>query len=85
MHVINHGNSTLVFAPSAFAEEMLLWFKERVEWREPTFQIPRIFAVGLTAEAACDVVGTTTPNGIAISEIKSLAEMGTVINWLLDI
>ena len=82
MHVIQHGNATLVFASSAFAEEMLLWFKERVEWRTPCFTIPRLFAVGLTAEQACEV---SSSKAETVSEIKSLAEMGSVINWLLDI
>ena len=82
MHVINYGNSALVFASTAFAEEMMMWFKERVEWRAPTFQIPRIFAVGLTAEEACEA---TSCKAETVSEVKSLTEMGTVINWLLDI
>ena len=82
MHVINYGNTTLVFSNTPFAEEMLLWFKERVEWRTPSFQIPRLFAVGVSAEQACEV---SSSKAESVSEIKSLKEMGSVINWLLDI
>lgn len=83
MHVINYGNTTLVFASTSFAEEMLLWFKERVEWRAPVYTIPRLFAVGLSAEEACEV--SSSPNAKTVSEIKNTAQMGSVINWLLDI